>query len=53
MNTRNLKWLRIRNRAALAALVPIAIVFCAIVSPLTGIFVAVRIVDENMKGGLK
>ena len=48
-----MKWLRIRNWAAFAALVPVAFATCLVLSPVIGIFVAVQIVDENLRGGLK
>lgn len=52
MNTRNLKWLRVRNWAVVVALVPAATVFFAILAPVIGLFFILQTVDENLKGGL-
>lgn len=53
MDARKLKWLRIRNWAALVALIPVAAVACLMLSPVLGVFAAIQIVNENLKGGLK
>ena len=53
MNTRNLKWLRLRNWAVVVALAPVAFVVALVLSPVIGAALAAQFVDEELKGGLK
>lgn len=53
MNTPNLKWLRVRNWAVFVVAVPFSFAVAILLSPVIGVFIAVQIVDDNLKGGLK